>query len=212
MATKNSSITLVLRIGILLALFAAIATALVAVTEQATRSQIADNERATLLRTLNNLLPESEYDNDLLASTLTLPITAALGMQTPSLVYRARKQGQPVAAIFNIVAPDGYNGKISMLIAIRYDGTIAGVRVLKHKETPGLGDKIELKRADWILSFTDLSKDNPPADTWKVKTDGGYFDQFTGATITPRAVVSAVYKALDYFHQQRDNLFAEATQ
>ncbi len=212
MATKNNVISLVLRVGILLAIFAAVATALVAFTEQSTRTQIAANERATLLRTLNNLLPAAEYDNDLLADTITLSATEALGTQQTSLVYRARKQGQAVAAIFNIIAPNGYNGRITMLIAIYHDGKIAGVRVLKHKETPGLGDKIDVKRADWILAFSGLSKDNPPTDRWKVKADDGDFDQFTGATITPRAVVSAIHKALGYFDKQRDNLFAPTTE
>lgn len=212
MATKNNLFSLALRVGILLAIFAAIATALVAFTEQSTRAQIAANERATLLRTLNSLLPAAEYDNDLLTDTITLQAIETLGTQQASLVYRARKQGQPIAAIFNIIAPNGYNGKITMLIAIRYDGSIAGVRVLKHKETPGLGDKIDIKRADWILSFSGLSKANPAADRWKVKADGGDFDQFTGATITPRAVVGAIHKALGYFDEQRDSLFAPATE
>ncbi len=207
MATKNNLISLVLRVGILLAIFAAVATALVAFTEQSTRTQIAANERATLLRTLNNLLPAAEYDNDLLTDTISLAGTDALGTQQPSIVYRARKQGQPVAAIFNIIAPNGYNGRITMLIAVYHNGEIAGVRVLKHKETPGLGDKIDIKRSKWILAFNGLSKDNPASDKWKVKADGGEFDQFTGATITPRAVVKAIHNALNYFDQQRDKLF-----
>ena len=125
----------VLLVGVSLAIFAVVATALVAMTERATRDTIAANQRATLLRTLTELLPASAYDNDLLADTLMLPPTAALGTSTASVVYRARQQDCPVAAIFSTVAPDGYSGKIRMLIAIYHDGTIAGVRVLQHKET-----------------------------------------------------------------------------
>ncbi len=199
----------ILRVGLMLAVFAISATALVAVTEQNTREQIAGNEREALLDALNELVPREDYDNQILQDTLTLPPTQAIGTTAPTTVYRARKNGEPVALVMSAVAPDGYSGQIFLLMGINADGTLAGVRVVNHKETPGLGDKIEAKRNDWILQFAGLSLDNPEKNNWKVKKDGGQFDQFTGATITPRAVVGAIRNGLEYFEANRDKLFAE---
>ena len=124
-------------------------------------------------------------------------------------VYRARKDGAPVAAVFTSIAPNGYSGTIKLLVGVYYDGSLAGVRVINHKETPGLGDKINEKKTNWILKFKGLSLTNPVESQWAVKKDGGEFDQFTGATITPRAVVTAVKKSLQFFEQNRDELFKE---
>ncbi|MDT8311014.1 MAG: electron transport complex subunit RsxG [Methylophaga sp.] len=198
----------VLRVGLLMAAFAISATALVSLTEKNTRQQIASNEREALLEAIKVLVPADKFDNQILQDTLTLPTTAAIGTTVPTTVYRARLNGKPVAAIFTVVAPDGYSGSIFMLVGVYYDGSLAGVRVISHKETPGLGDKIEAKRNDWILQFSGLSLDNPEKNQWKVKKDGGQFDQFTGATITPRAVVGAIRDALVYFEANRDKLFA----
>lgn len=199
----------IVRVGLMLALFAISATALVALTEENTREQIAANEREALLEAINILVPKDKFDNQILQDTLNLPATDAIGTTDTTSVYRARKNGEPVAAVFTVVAPDGYSGSIRMLVGIYYDGTLAGVRVINHKETPGLGDKIEAKRNDWILQFEGLSLDNPEKNQWKVKKDGGQFDQFTGATITPRAVVNALRGALEYFQGNRDKLFAK---
>lgn len=198
----------VFRVGLLLGLFAIVATTLVAFTEQNTREQIRENERQALLDGINALIPHNEYDNTILQDTLTLPANEMLGTEEPSTVFRARKNGAPVAAVFTAVAPNGYSGKIKMLVGIYTDGSLAGVRVINHKETPGLGDKIDEKRTDWILQFEGLSLETPTSAKWKVKKDGGEFDQFTGATITPRAVVGAVKHALEYFRAHRDELFA----
>ncbi|MEX0615792.1 MAG: electron transport complex subunit RsxG, partial [Methylophaga sp.] len=189
----------IMRVGLMLALFAISATALVALTEENTREQIAANEREALLEAINVLVPKDKFDNQILQDTLNLSATNAIGTTNTTSVYRARKNGEPVAAVFTVVAPDGYSGSIRMLVGIYYDGTLAGVRVIKHKETPGLGDKIEAKRNDWILQFEGLSLETPDKTQWKVKKDGGQFDQFTGATITPRAVVNALRGALEYF-------------
>ncbi len=198
----------VVRVGIMMAVFAISATALVALTEENTREQIADNEREALLEAIKVLVPADKFDNQILQDTLMLPATTAIGTTETTTVYRARKNGEPVAAVFTVIAPDGYSGSIRMLVGIYYDGTLAGVRVINHKETPGLGDKIEAKRHDWILQFTGLSLENPDKNLWKVKKDGGQFDQFTGATITPRAIVHALRAALEYFEGNRDKLFA----
>lgn len=199
----------ILRVGLMLALFAISATALVALTEENTREQIAANEREALLEAINILVPKDKFDNQILQDRMNLPATDMLGTTDTTSVYRARKNGEPVAAVFTVVAPDGYSGSIRMLVGIYYDGTLAGVRVINHKETPGLGDKIEAKRNDWILQFEGLSLDKPDKNQWKVKKDGGQFDQFTGATITPRAVINALRGALEYFQDNRDKLFAK---
>lgn len=198
----------ILRVGLLLGLFAIVATTLVAFTENNTREQIRENERQALLDGINALIPHEQYNNAILQDTLTLEPTPELGTQAPTPVYRARKDGEPVAVVMTVVAPNGYSGQIKMLVGIYHDGTLAGVRVINHKETPGLGDKIDEKRADWILQFEGLSLGNPPSTKWDVKKDGGEFDQFTGATITPRAVVSAVKRSLEYFREHHDALFA----
>ncbi|AFJ02262.1 Electron transport complex protein RnfG [Methylophaga frappieri] len=198
----------VIRVGLMTALFAISATALVALTEKATRQTIAENEYQALLDTLEVLIPSDQFDNAIVNDTLTLPPTPALGTTTPTLVYRARQANQPVAAILNVVAPNGYSGEIRLLMGVYVDGSLAGVRVIHHKETPGLGDKIEARRDDWILQFAGLSLDKPPATEWQVKKDGGQFDQFTGATITPRAVVKAIRDGLAFFAANRGKLFA----
>ncbi|MTI64384.1 MAG: electron transport complex subunit RsxG [Methylophaga sp.] len=198
------------RVGLLLGLFAIVATTLVALTEQNTREQIKENQRQALLDGINALIPHDEYNNAILQDTLLLPPTQALGTEEPTLVYRARMDDEPIAAVLTVIAPDGYSGTIKMLVGIYYSGKLAGVRVIDHKETPGLGDKIDVKKDDWILQFEGLSLGNPPASKWRVKKDGGQFDQFTGATITPRAVVGAVKQSLEYFRKHRDELFAVA--
>lgn len=191
-----------------LALFSVIGTGLVALVQAITQDRIAENQRQTLLHTLQILVPADSYDNDLLADAIEVG-GQELGSARPVSIYRARKAGQPVAAVLAPSAPDGYSGEIRLLVAIKADGTLAGVRVLAHKETPGLGDPIDESKSDWILRFTGLSLGNPPHEQWKVKRDGGAFDQFTGATITPRAVVKSVRNALEYFAVYQAAIFAE---
>jgi len=193
---------------VLLALFAVVGTGLVAFTQERTAQRIADNEREALLRSLNEVIPKASYDNDIFHDTVDVTAPKLLGVKDAVTVYRARKDGKPVAAALTVVAPDGYNGDIKLLVGIHYDGTLSGVRAIAESETPGLGDNIETDRSDWILNFTGKSLSNPDEKGWAVKKDGGSFDQFTGATITPRAVVKAVHRALLYFKDHRDALFA----
>jgi electron transport complex protein RnfG len=193
--------------GIFLWVFAAVGTTLVALTELSTRQSIVENERKVLLRNLHALLPPDRLDNDIAADTLELPPSTLLGTDSTSLVYRARLGGEPVAAIFNSIAPNGYSGKIHLLVGIYSNGTLAGVRVVKHAETPGLGDAVEIRKSPWIMSFDGKSLDDPGPTGWRVKRDGGEFDQFTGATITPRAVVAAVRNTLLYYRQNADMIF-----
>lgn len=198
------------RVGLMLALFAIVATTLVAFTEESTREQIKENERLALLDAINVLVPKQAYDNNILNDTIVLPATPQLGTTGPTMVYRARKNSEPVAAVLSSVAPDGYSGSINILIAVYTDGRLAGVRVISHKETPGLGDKIDVQRDDWILQFAGLSLESPDKSRWKVKKDGGDFDQFTGATITARAVVNAIKRTLEFFEANQDKLFIPA--
>ena len=203
---KNSLITTALLVA-----FAAAGAALVGLTFSQTDEDIKYNEKLTLLRQLNNIIPADEYNNDLLIDTITLKPSELLGTDEPSLAYRARKDGQDIAVVISSVAPNGYNGPIQMLVGIYNDGRLAGVRVVKHRETPGLGDAVSTTHSDWILGFTNKSLSNPESKYWKVKRDGGTFDQFTGATITPRAVVKAIHNALLYFSKNQTMLFSQAS-
>ena len=193
--------------GFLLWLFSVIGTTLVAFTQQNTLELIAANEKKVLLRNLYALIPADQMDNDIALDILEVASSELLGTDLPSIVYRARKAQQPVAVVFKAVAPGGYNGNIDLLIAVYENGTVAGVRAVKHNETPGLGDSIEVRKSDWILGFDGKSLLNPIIDFWKVKRDGGAFDQITGATITPRAIVKAVKKTLQYYEINRENLY-----
>jgi electron transport complex protein RnfG len=167
------------------------------------------------MKLVNEVLPNSEYDNALLEDTVALPATKELGLDDPSTVYRARQGGQPAALVFEAVAADGYAGKIKLVIAVRSDGQVAGVRVTQHKETPGLGDYIELKKdknkaRPWITQFSGMSLAQVTDKDWKVKKDGGRIDFYAGATVTPRAVSKAVLKAVKWAAANRDQLFAAA--
>jgi len=199
----------VLTTAILLMIFAVIGSAIVGLTYESTYETIKRNEQMVLLRKLNTILAPSEYDNDLLDDQIVLAKDLLLGSSKPTKAYLAYKNSRPVAVVLSPVAPNGYSGPIELLVGIYYDGTVAGVRVVKHRETPGLGDAVESQRSDWILGFDNKSLENPTSKKWKVKRDGGEFDQFTGATITPRAVVKAVHSALLYFQQHHKELFQQ---
>ena len=191
--------------------FAVVGTGLVAVTYTGTKDIIAEAQRKVLEANLNQLVPADRYDNRITEDAIEVTAPEWLGTDQPVKVYRARKDGQPVALFATPYAPDGYSGPIQLLIGVYADGTLAGARVLAHKETPGLGDGIEERRSPWILAFTGKSLGNPEPARWKVKKDGGAFDQFTGATITPRAVIKATRKFLEYVQTHQAQLFAPAT-
>lgn len=164
------------------------------------------------MKLVDEVLPRTEYDNALLADTITLPPTPELNLSEPSTLYRARKAGQPVALVFEAVAPDGYAGKIRLVIAIRSTGQVAGVRVTQHKETPGLGDYIELKKdknkaRPWITQFQGMSLAEVTEKEWKVKKDGGRIEYYAGATVTPRAVSKAIFKAVKWAEVNQNQLF-----
>ena len=195
---------------VILLLFAVIGTTLVAFTFDQTHEQIAANERATLLRKLHRLIAPDQHDNVLLEDTVSVRDEALLGTDKPVMVYRARKDGEAVALVIAAIAPDGYSGSIKLLVGINVDGSLSGVRVVAHRETPGLGDAIDEARSDWIHIFDGKSLQSPVTGRWAVKKDGGDFDQLTGATVTPRAMVKAVRNALLYYRDHQEALFASA--
>ncbi len=197
--------------SIALGLFALVTAALLATTNLGTKDRIAEAKREVAKRALLEIVPLERHNNDLLVDTLDIPPTywPTLGIENGQ-VNIARKGDELVAVIIPAVAPDGYNGDIQMIVGINVDGTVAGARVISHRETPGLGDKIDLKKNDWMLGFNGKSLTNPKPEGWKVKKDKGAFDQFTGATITPRAVVQQVLKTLQYYKEDRKRLLKVA--
>jgi electron transport complex protein RnfG len=195
-----------------LAVFALIGTAILAFTFAQTHDRIAQSEEAEKLKLISQILPQELFDNDVIKDTLEIKADALLGNDGNTTAYRARLGNQPSVLVLEAVAPDGYSGKIALLIAIRHNGELAGVRVVAHKETPGLGDYIEIARSNWIKGFDGASQAKYKDADWKVKKDGGQFDYVAGATITPRAVVKAVHKALQYYAQNHDALFARPAQ
>jgi len=198
-----------LRTALNLLFFTLIGTAILAFTFKLTFERIAQSEEAAKLKLINQVASPSMYDNDLVKDTITLPASAQLGTEQDTIAYRGRLKGQPSIVVLEAIAPDGYSGKIGMIVAINYAGTISGVRVVLHKETPGLGDYIDIAKNKWISLFAGASHEQYQEGDWKVKKDGGQFDYMAGATITPRAVAKAVHKALHYFEENRASLFAE---
>ena len=196
-----------LKNSLVLGLFAIATVGVVATLQHATGERIATAEREAQVRALSEILPPGSYDNHLLDNSIELH-DPLLGSKSPQAAYIALKDGKPSAIILRATAPDGYSGAIHLLVGIQADGRLAGVRVLNHRETPGLGDKIDLAKSPWIRSFDGKSLQTPSAEGWAVKKDRGEFDQFAGATITPRAVVKAVHKALQYFDAHKQQLFA----
>ncbi|CAH0533064.1 Ion-translocating oxidoreductase complex subunit G [Vibrio stylophorae] len=187
--------------GLLLGLFALASTAVVSLTYLLTKDAISVQQEKQLLKVLSQIVPASSHDNNLYQSC-TLASDSSLGKQ-PMPVYRALKAGQANGAALEVVAPDGYNGDIHIVVALDNAAKITGVRILGHNETPGLGDKIDLKVSNWVLSFDGMTVVGEADSRWAVRKDGGQFDQFTGATITPRAVVGAVKRAVIYYQKHQ---------
>lgn len=190
----------------ILAGFALLVSILLGIADLATRSVIQLRLEQDLKANLEEVVPPSLYDNNLLADTVSMPSAdAGLGAEQ-TLIYLAKKQGTVQAVCFKLTAPDGYAGPITMLLGIDNKGEILGVRIISHVETPGLGDKIEISKSKWVLSFNGKSLDNVKLEQWTVKKDGGVFDQFAGATITPRKVVQAIHRGMAFYRQHRIEL------
>jgi electron transport complex protein RnfG len=180
--------------GVILGAFCLGFGLLLAVTDKVTAKDIAARALEDKVNSLSQVIPATIHDNNPVADALTLKNDEGKEIT----VYRATKEGKVTGVAYEIYGT-GYAGEIKLMMGVDAAGNILGVRVLAHKETPGLGDKIEVKKGDWILRFTGLSLGNPAEDKWKVKKDGGQFDQFAGATITPRGVVKAIHGGLEFF-------------
>jgi electron transport complex protein RnfG len=174
-----------------------------------TRDRIARNQQAWIKQHLDALVPPQSYDNDPLADTIEVTAPELLGTSSPVVVYRLRKAGLPVAVAVRSIAPDGYRGPLELLIAIAPGGQLLGVQVIRHNETPGLGDAFENRDAGWLEKFRGLSLSKPPQQRWTVRRDGGDFDAFTGATITPRAIVKSVRRTLEFYQGNEDRLYQD---
>jgi electron transport complex protein RnfG len=196
------------RDGGLLVLILCAATALIGMVANLTRNRIEHNDAAWLAQKMDALVPSTLHDNDLLDDVIEVSAPDFFGTSHAS-IYRAMLARQPQAAIIRTIAPDGYRGPIELLVAIRYDGVLIGVQVIRHHETPGLGDAFETSRPDWLAHFAGASLTDPPQQRWRVHKDGGDFDEFTGATITPRAIIKATRLALEYYGGNRDRIFAQ---
>lgn len=194
--------------GLTLAIFACVTTGLVAVTQYFTKDQIKRQEQAQLSSVLNQVIPKQMHDNLLFESCILLT-NPALGTDKAMPAYIATLNGEPTAIAIESIAPDGYNGEIKIITGIDNTGTVLATRVLSHQETPGLGDKIDLRVSDWISSFSGKQLNESNYDRWKVRKDGGDFDQFTGATITPRAVVKAVRNTVEFVNANRQQLLTQ---
>lgn len=202
----------ILKGSIGLSIFAIVTAGLIAVTQIGTADRISQEIKKAQSKALLQIIPAQEHDNELIEDSIALTNSTLLGFASDGAEgYTSRMGGDINAIILPVVAPDGYTGAINMIIGISKDGIIKGVRVLSHKETPGLGDKVDIKKSSWIKTFDGKSLNSPNTDKWKVVKDGGEFDQFTGATITPRAVVSAVHKALIYFDANKAQLLKTTT-
>lgn len=208
-----SAATMAVRTAVILFLFVVVFTGFLSGAYLWTKPSIDASTAEEKMKLIDEVLPRGAYDNELLTDTLEIPSSPLLGLDEPSTVYRARKEGQATAVVLEAIAPDGYSGKIRLLVAVAADGTLSGVRVTQHKETPGLGDYIEPKKdknkaRPWITQFNGLSLDKTTDREWKVKKDGGRFDSVAGATVTPRAIIKATHKAVKYVAENREKLYA----
>lgn len=193
--------------ALLLGVVAAAGVVLVTAVHEFTEPRVEAHARDASLRRLESVLPASTFNNDILDTVRHID-GRAVGNMAPVRVYLARWNGKPVAAVFDLVTPDGYNGPIRLLTGIYYNGAVSAVRVVSQHETPGFGAAIEVSRSDWIRRFSGRALDDPPVQEWEVARDGGAFDQISGATITSRGVVGAVRRALLYFASHKQALFA----
>ena len=196
------------RNSLLLAGFAVLTAVLVGSAFLGTREAISESRRAAQEKALLEIVPRDRHDNSMLDDRLAAQADdPLLRLPGPRSIFRARREGQVIAVILPAYAPDGYSGGIELVVGVNRDGSIAGVRVLEHRETPGLGDAVDSRKSNWVDDFRGKALGNPPADGWAVRKDGGVFDQFTGATITPRAVVKIIHNSLQYFEVNRQQLF-----
>lgn len=214
--SRATALSMSLRNALMMVIFTVVFTGLMASVYQATKAPIAASAREEKMKLIGEVLPKGDYDNDLLKDFVEIGMPPELELREAGKVYRARKQGQPVAVLLEAVAHDGYAGDIGLILAIRQDGRIVAVRVTEQKETPGLGDYIDIRKdknkaQPWIAQFNELGFNQVAQAEWKVKKDGGRFAYHTGATISARAVTNATRRAVQFFEANKDKLFALPT-
>lgn len=192
-----------------LVIVAAVLTVGLVTLANLTRDRIARNQEVWIKQHLDALVAPQSYDNDPLTDTIEVIAPDLLGTAAPVTAYRMRKGGLPVAVAIRSIAPDGYRGPLELLVAIAPGGQLIGVQVIRHNETPGLGDAFENRDAGWLDKFRGLSLSKPPQQRWTLRRDGGDFDAFTGATITPRAIVKAVRRTLEFYQGNEDRLYQD---
>lgn len=193
--------------ALILGAFALVSSGLIAITHLLTKDKIALEVELSLIRQLSQIVPTKNYDNKVYKDCIIINDAGYLGSELDQKLYRMRSGKDNYAVLMTSIAPDGYSGKISLAIAISSQEKLLGVNILNHQETPGLGDKIERNKSNWLDQFNGLSLNNPSEDRWKVKKDGGQFDALTGATITPRAVIKAVHNSLNFYAKNSQQLF-----
>ena len=198
--------------GVTLAVVAAFCTSMVAFTWQLTAERIETNKKEWLERSLQPALAGLFFDSPVTESMIIIPSPHELPGSDAAIIYRVYAGVEPVAALFVVSARDGYAGPIRLLIGVAMEGTVTGVRVLEHRETPGLGDRIETTKSDWVLQFDGHSLQDPLPRQWAIKDDGGDFDQLTSASVTPRAIIRAIKETLTYFDANRVAVFAAPTE
>lgn len=199
-----------LKNAFILGLFALVSTGLIAITHLLTKDKIAAEVELSLIRKLSEIVEPNNYNNDVYNSCILVHHPSNIGSTSYGKVYRMRYDNINYGLMMTLVSPDGYSGPIEIAMAIKTSGEIIGINILSHKETPGLGDKIERKKSHWLNQFNGLSLSGLNKKDWQVKKDGGHFDALTGATITPRAVITSVYKGLQFIQRSDNNLYERA--
>ncbi len=213
-SAQTSGVINGLQKGLILGAFALLSIGLTVLTWHFTKDQIQEEKEKALLRAISDLIPQDQFTNDPYRDCTIIRNQQLLGTEKPQSAWQLKNaDNKPVAVVISSVAPDGYSGKIELIVGHYLDDIdsstrLAGVRVTSHNETPGLGDKIHVDKSDWILQFNNLPTMDIITENWQVKKDGGKFDAFTGATITPRAVISAIHNNIQYFKLYRDQILS----
>jgi len=210
--SRTTALSMSLRNALMMVIFTLAFTGLMASVYQATKEPIAASAEEEKMKLIGEVLPRGDYDNDLLKDYLDIGTPPELGLKDAGRVYRARKQGEPVAVLLEAVAPDGYSGNVGLILAVRRDGRVIAVRVTEQRETPGLGDYVDIhkdkkKDSPWITQFNEIGFAQVSQADWKLKKDGGRFAYHTGATISARAVTNATRRAVQFFEANKEKLF-----
>lgn len=206
---KSNLLTAMNRNAMTLAIFAFVSVGLIAITHHLTKDKIAKEIEISLLKQLAIIAEPTSYNNDVYKDCVMVEDINQPEALIGQKVYRLRQNESNIGLMITATAPNGYSGRIDFALAVSANGSILGVNVLKHQETPGLGDKIERNKSDWIKQFSNLHKGQLTNADWQVKKDGGKFDALTGATVTPRAIVSAVKRSYDFVLKNQLALYAK---